>query len=259
MLFNLFKSKPPETPDHPSIEVGWSLLDFPATVIWDDPEPYSRKPAPGSPSPQKNDATLPKDLQDLNYDGRYFVIKAPIDMHLRFFVDPNGRPNIQNMDGERSSVRDHFLNQLIQMTAPNEWRHPERPMIQIITPYIFLADAPVYINQFPPFMDYPQSPLPGLLMDGRFPIDVWPRQLMWAFEWYDIKSEINIKRGDPWFYVYFETTDPHSEIRLVESEITPEVKKYITSINGVSNYVKQTYSLFNTARRRRPEKLVFPK
>jgi len=234
-----------------SVQVGWSLLDFPATVIWNDPLPYAYKGSVG-----KDQTNAPASSQE---GARYFVITCPMDLHLRFAVDNNGRPVVQNIDGERSSVRDYFFNQMIQMTAPNEWRHPERPMLQIMTPYIFMADSPVYINQYPPFMDYVQPRLPGLLIDGRFPIDIWPRQLQWAFEWYDLKGEINIKRGDPWFYVYFETPDPCVDISLVESEITPEVKKYLNSINGVSNYVRQTYSLFSTARRRRPAKLVFPK
>jgi hypothetical protein len=229
--------------------VGWSLLDFPASVIWSDPEPIGE--LMGGVGNQFRS-------QGEN-DGRLCLFRCPVDLHLRFFIDNNGNPNIQNVDGEKSSVRQQMLSQLVQLSARNEWRHPDRPIVQIITPYICFADSPIYINQIPPFLHYNPQQLPGVLIDGRFPIDVWPRQMMWAFEWHDIKKEINLKRGDPWFYAKFESEDPSQNIHLVECEITPEVKKYIQSLHGVTNYVKQTFSLFAQARKRRPAQLVFPR
>ena len=227
--------------------VGWVLLDFPASVIWGDPEPI------GNLMNGLQTSNTPDNL-----DGRYCLFRCPVDLHLRYFVDKNGNPNLQNVDGDKSSVRQQMLSQLVQLASKNEWRHPDRPIIQVITPYICLADTPVYINQMPAYMHHSKTELPGLLIDGRFPIDVWPRQLMWAFEWYDTKKEINLKRGDPWFYAKFETEDPSQEVNLVECELTPEVKKYIQSLLGVTNYVKQTFSLFAQARKRRPKKLLFP-
>ena len=196
--------------------VGWVLLDFPASVIWGDPEPI------GNLMNGLQTSNTPDNL-----DGRYCLFRCPVDLHLRYFVDKNGNPNLQNVDGDKSSVRQQMLSQLVQLASKNEWRHPDRPIIQVITPYICLADTPVYINQMPAYMHHSKTELPGLLIDGRFPIDVWPRQLMWAFEWYDTKKEINLKRGDPWFYAKFETEDPSQEVNLVECELTPEVKKYI--------------------------------
>jgi hypothetical protein len=61
-------------------------------------------------------------------------------------------------------------------------------------------------------------------------IDVWPRMHMWALEWHDLSKDLTLKRGEPLFYVRFETTDPSSAVRL-----------------------------FETARERRAEKLLFRK
>ena len=227
--------------------VGWALLDFPASVIWGDPEPIGDLMNCVETSDSFNAP-----------DGRFCLFRCPVDLHLRCFIDKNGNQNLQNVDGDKSSVRQQMLSQLVQLTSKNEWRHPDRPIIQVITPYICLADTPVYINQMPAYMHYSKTQLPGLLIDGRFPIDVWPRQLMWAFEWYDTKMEINLKRGDPWFYAKFETEDPTQLVNLVECELTHEVKKYIQSLHGVTNYVRQTFSLFAQARKRRPKKLLFP-
>jgi len=245
MFGNLFKAKNKSIP----ATVGWALLDFPATVIWSDPEPVG----------QLLNVSQENSSKSTQPDGRLCLFRCPVDLHLRYFLDNNGNPNIQNVDGDKSSVRQQMLGQLVQLSARNEWRHPDRPIVQVMTPYICLADSPVYINQIPTYMHYNEEVLPGLLIDGRFPIDVWPRQMMWAFEWYDTKKEINLKRGDPWFYVKFETEDPSQVVQIVECELTPEVKKYIQSLHGVTNYVKQTFSLFAQARKRRPERLVFPK
>ena len=58
---------------------------------------------------------------------------------------------------------------------------------------MFLTDDPVYLNQLPPFLDYVNPPWPGVLIGGRFPADVWPRQLMWAFEWCDTAREPSLE------------------------------------------------------------------
>jgi hypothetical protein len=129
----------------------------------------------------------------------------------------------------------------------------------MLTPYVFLSDDPLYINQLPPFLDFGPNYRPGVQINGRFPIDIWPRALMWAFEWYDITKDLILKRGEPLFYITFEGPDPAAPVRLVEAQRTPEVEAYTDSIVGVSQWVTQTYSLFKTARERRPARLLYPK
>ena len=93
-------------------------------------------------------------------------------------------------------------------------------------------------------------------MGGRFPAHIWPRPLSWGFEWYDVTKPLVLKRGEPWFYISFETENPSAHVRLVEQEMTHELEKYMTSIVDVSNYVNKTYSLFSEAQRMRPPALV---
>ena len=82
---------------------------------------------------------------------------------------------------------------------------------------------------------------------------------MWAFEWHDTSQDLILTRGQPWFYLRFESHDPKRQIRLVEAALTPELANYIEAIGGVTNYVNRTYSLFDRAIRRRPKRLLFPK
>ena len=52
---------------------------------------------------------------------------------------------------------------LIVASNPSEWREPDKPVLQIMTPYRFVADEPVWINKLPPFYHFRRPPLPGLM------------------------------------------------------------------------------------------------
>ena len=235
-------------------EVGWLFTEVKTSVIYDAPRPI-RADAPQGLS-AKSVAFCPAVVE---FDRRHFVIPCPIDVHLRMTIAPDGRINITNVLGDKSPTRQGSLNQMLVFMPQHEWRHPERPVIQIATPYLFISDDPITINQFPPFLHYGGAPRPGVQLCGRFPIDVWPRHMMWAFEWHDIKKDLILKRGEPWFYVRFEGPDPSAQVRLIEAEKTPELDAYVASITDVTNYVNRTFSLFKTARERRPAKLLVPK
>jgi hypothetical protein len=97
------------------------------------------------------------------------------------------------------------------------------------------------------------------MIGGRFPIHVWPRELVWAFEWHDTSQDLIIRRGDPWFYLNFETEDPSRHVRLVEAQMTGPLRDYTNGMRGVTNYVGRTFSLFATARTRRPRTLLTPR
>jgi hypothetical protein len=234
-------------------EVGWLFASDKSSVIWGTPQPIR---VDSQSDAVKSVAVCPAVIE---FDRRHFVIPCPIDVHIRLSVAPNGQLNVTNVLGEKSPVRQGTLGQMLVVMPQNEWRHPQRPVVQMATPYLFVSDDPVYINQFPPFLHYGGAPRPGTQLCGRFPIDVWPRQLMWAIEWHDLSKDLILKRGEPWFYVRFEGGDPSAQVRLFEAEKTAELTAYLDSITDVTNYVNRTFSLMKTARERRPAKLVVPK
>jgi hypothetical protein len=196
----------------------------------------------------------------IDHEARLFQVACPIDLHLRFRVDEKTkRPQFVNAAGDQSTIRGKTLGQLLKVVDHKEWRDPKRPLLQLVTPYLFLADEPVYMTQLPPFCHYRNPQWPGLMIGGRLPIHIWPRAMMWAFEWHDVKQDLILRRGEPWFYVRFEVEDPSRPVRLVEAEMTPQLKEYITGLNAVTNYVNRTFSLFSTARERRPATLLVPK
>lgn len=235
------------------VDVGWLLDSEKATFIWDSPRKLSRPT--GRTTHAKGVSFCPAVV---DHEARIVEIPCPIDIQLRY--KPSGdEPAVIDLAGDQSSIRGKHLGQMFVFVSRKEWRDPSRPILQFMTPYTFLADEPVMINQLPPFYHYPQTPWPGLLIGGRFPIDVWPRGLVWAFEWHDTSKDLIIKRGDPWFYAVFETVDPSRRVRLIEAEQTPALNEYMNGMKGVTNYVNRTFSLFNIARTRRPKTLLVPK
>ncbi|MBL37414.1 MAG: hypothetical protein CMP07_03285 [Xanthomonadales bacterium] len=237
-----------------TVTVGWMLQAPKSSVIFSPPKPFSRddpKPA-SSKSIQHCPAAI-------DFDARHFVIPVPINLTLHFVREPNGSLTLKDANGEKSGIRESGLKSMLMVGPQSEWRHPDRPLIQIISPYVFIADEPCFVNQTAPYLHYSPEPRPGVQMGGRFPIHIWPRPVSWAFEWYDVSKPLILKRGEPWFYVRFETENPSARVRLVEQEKTTELEEYINSIADVSKYVNQTYSLFSEAQRNRPEFLVKPK
>lgn len=237
--------------DRRILEIGWLLDTDKAGFIWEAPRQFRRTdPAP------KHAKAVNYCPAVLDYEARTFEVTCPIDLQMRFRYGEKGEPGLINSAGDMSPIRSKHLGQMVSVVARKEWRHPDRPIIQIITPYTFIADEPVWINQMPAYMHFRDPPLPGLLIGGRFPLHLWPRQMMWAFEWYDIEKELKLSRGEPWFTIRFETPDPTRPIRMVEAEMTTELREYIKGMAGVTNYVKRTFSLFDTAERRRPQRLL---
>jgi hypothetical protein len=232
--------------------VGWFLQKEKTSVIWDAPKPIRVE------SKSTDARSVGQCPSVLDFDRRHFVINSPIDVHLRLDMK-GGSMDVTNVLGEKSPIRASALQQWIVFQPPQEWRHPQRPVLQMLTSYVFVSDDPVYIDQYPPFLHYNGIPRPGTQIGGRFPIDIWPRALMWAFEWHDTSKDLILKRGEPLFYVKFEGPDPSAQVRVIEAKRTPELESYVSSITGVTEFVSQTYSLFKTARERRPAKLLFPK
>ncbi|WP_198350875.1 hypothetical protein [Flavisphingomonas formosensis] len=233
------------------VDVGWLLETDQARFVWGEPRRIVRSDPP--PAHAKAVSYCPAVV---DHEGRMFDIPCPIDLKLGFRKDKEGKATLVNLDGDQSSIRNKTLNSMVSLVGQKEWRHPERPILQLITPYIFLSDEPVYMTQLPPMTHYRPDPWPGQLIAGRLPIHIWPRRMMWAFEWYEPGKPLVLRRGEPWFHVRFETHDPSRPVRMFEAELTPDLKEYLEGIRGVANYVDRTYSLFKVAEERRPATLL---
>ncbi len=248
-----FENTDGTTPRSGPVTVGWFLNERKGGIIYEPPERV--RSADMNKKHAKSASRCPAVI---NLESRYFMVRCPFDINLGFIRDKDGKPGLRNLSGEASAVRAGKLGSKIHVTSEVEWRYPGVPTIQLQLPYVFIADEPVYMSQVSPFMHYAKDPLPGTIFGGRFPINVWPRPLMWAFEWHDTDKPLKIKRGAPLFYATFETLPQDRSVVMTEAQVTPELTDYMDLISGAVNYVNQTFSLFEAAEARRPETLITP-
>lgn len=238
------------------VTIGWLLAVDNSQLIYRPPQRLKYLSSPHARTHAKSVSACPAVL---GLESRLFEVQCPCDLTLEVTETDYGEPAIVNTDGQMSAVRDDVLANLIILHPREEWRSSDQPMLQMRLPYIFVADEPVYMSQLPPFQHVRKTPLPGLMVPGRFPINIWPRTLTWAFEWHDVDAPLVLRRGEPLFYVLFEVFPQSRAIQLLEADHTPELQAYLQQINGVVGYMNQTFSLFREAEKLRPAQLVKPK
>ena len=206
-------ASPTPVPIKTITEVSWDLKPVVEPFAWGVPEVFSRNlPKPTtSKSVQVSPAAV-------DFDARYFVIKCPVDLTIRLSLDQDGSPSLQPNKKQIFAEKGSTLDLMAELIDSNNWRHKGRPIVQVSTPYVFQSKDDVYLNLTPAFMDYRSTPLPGITLNARFPINTQSNQIAWTFEWHDIQKEIKFKQGEPWFYVYFESTDPSRKVRLVKND-----------------------------------------
>lgn len=247
-------TRDPEDPKAGPITVGWFRTTDKGGVLYDPPERVMFRQT--NRAHAKSASRCPAVIQ---MESRYFMVKCPFDIHIGFGRDDKGKPHLINRAGIASAVRGSKLGEVLTLVSEVEWRYPDRPTIQLSLPYCFIADEVVYLTQLGCFAHYRPDPLPGTIFGGRFPVNVWPRPLMWAFEWHEPQKDIVLKRGEPLFYCQFEGDGPDRPVQLVEAERTPELTAYMDHISGAVNYVNQTFALFKAAEEVRPKVLLTPK
>ena len=254
MQITMTYDRPEEGPGSGPVTVGWFLTEDKGALLYDPPERLMFRQT--NKAHAKSASRCPAVIQ---MESRYFVVKCPFDLHIGFARDDKGKPVLINRAGAASPVRSSKLNQVLTLVNEVEWRYPDRPTLQLSLPYCFIADEPVYMTQLGTFAHYRRDSLPGTIFGGRFPVSVWPRPLMWAFEWHEPERDLILKRGEPLFYCQFEGVGPERPVQLVEAVKTPELLAYLDKISGVVNYVNQTFGLFKAAEAIRPAKLLVPK
>ncbi|MDB0033855.1 hypothetical protein N9E52_01795 [Alphaproteobacteria bacterium] len=232
-------------------KVGWFIdNNLPGDFIYNKPQPI--KFFRDKPLSKRAVQSCPAVN---NFERNYFQVSVPYDLRLRV-EKQDDKFNLFNIpDGTR--IDEDILHLHITLMRPEDWRDKNRPIVQIKCPYVFITDDDIILSQLPPFLDFKSKKWPGLLVAGKFPIIDWPRTLSWAFEWHDLESDLILKRGDPWFYVYFESDKSSEEIQLVDAENNEVVKNFRKGMAEVVKYVSNSFSLFKVSNERRPKQLLF--
>lgn len=224
--------------------IHWGLMPSEASHIFFDPVRRSERHS--KPASIKGVQACPAVQTSLS---RSFMIRCPFDLRLRLVERPGGVPHVHMIEAQ-SSVNAAKISRMMSLMPQGEWRNNDFPVLQIATPYVFISESVAFVSQRYP-SDAAGSGGVWRLIEGRFPIHLWRRPLSWAIEWINKKDDLILRRGDPWFNVDFEISNPSHPILLNRKELTDDIKADIFASKDVSSYVHGTFSLFKTAHERR--------
>jgi len=187
-------------------------------------------------------------------EQRLFEVTAPFSFALS--IQRNGDAFDLFVEEDQTRADGDLLGRFLSFMPQNLWRSPDKPVLQLLLPYVFVCDEECYLNQTPPYLDQSMLRWPGLLIAGRFPITNWPRILNWAFEWRDLEAKLYVKRGQPLCYFSFTGTDPSRKVKLVEAHHTDELRQFRKGIEGIPKFTSGTFKLMDEAKNRRPSQLL---
>ena len=234
-------------------KIGWLIEDGqPGNFIYNEPKPVSINKS--KPLSHMAVQACPAVNQ---VESRYFEVTCPFDLRLRCEKKDSTFEIYSVPEGTRRD--EELIKRNLNLMPKDSWRSEDRPVIQIECPYAFITDDNIYLTQLAPFLNFNSSYWPGTLISGRFNITNWPRTLSWAFEWHDLSHDLILKRNKPWFYVFFESDNPEDTYKLVEAEYTDDLRKFKNSMLQTPRFISNTFSLFRTAKNRRPKKLLVEK
>lgn len=235
--------------------VGWLFTQDQSSVVYFPPK---RLDWPGKLAGSGGAGDCPA-IADLA--RQYYVIDSPFSIGLRCTRLVPGQSflyDVVPVPGHKT-LGLKTLQKVLQVVPPAIWESPERPTLQLMLPYLFVSDESVYVEQTPPFLSPQAVSRPLLLYPGRFPIDVWPRQLNFSFQWTDPGQDILIERGQPLFYVRFLPEQRDRKLRLIEAERTRELESFLHSVRDVTSVVDRSFGLLARAAELRPPKLLVAK
>jgi len=234
------------------MRVGWFPDVQEGGVLFDAPRPISHV-IERSSSDQKSPDHCPAVQR-----GRATIFVVPCAYTLALRCVKSGSVWELRLDRSGSEISAEAAGRAIKLMPRREWSNPDRPIIQILAPYVFVSDDELELAQIPAHQHYFGQRRPGILIAGNFPIRDWPRPLNFAFEWHDVEHPLILRRQEPWFYVAFSSaTSEHITIEQINK--TPEISSYMAHLRGVTGFTAQTFELIARAREIRPDILLPPR
>ena len=230
------------------VRVGWFVEIDRGAVLYEAPRPLGHTYEFGA-----TDRKAPTHCPAVQgYTAGRYVVPCPFTLALR--CARRGPSWEFRLDRRQSEIDPDAADRLFTFLPPREWRHPERPILQIQAPYIFVSDDEVELAQEPPHQHHLPG-RPGVTIAGSFPIRDWPRPLSFAFEWHDVAAPLTLKRGEPWFYLSFRSA-AGDRVRLEHIAKSKAIEDYIAHISDVATFTARTFDLIERAREVRPARLL---
>lgn len=233
------------------LTVGW-IVDAPfGDFLFESPSPVRQERIPALSGRAVQACPAVNELEK-----RLFLIKCPFDIAIG--IEKNGSNFDLFYDESRTRIDADLINRFVTFMPQNLWRKPDKPVFQLLLPYVFLCDEDCFLSQFPPFLHKQPNQWPGSIISGRFPITNWPRILNFAFEFDDFENPLHLRRGQPLCYIFFEGADPNRSVKVVQAKNSDAVKEFRKGIDGAPKYASNTFAIMKEAKKRRPKTLVEP-
>lgn len=218
--------------------------------------------------PEPKRVTLGKDLSTggrgflscpavRDYFSNTFVVTSPFSLRLR--CDEVAGSKIIRPVYPFTSLSQPRVNEWVKVEPKSSWRSGDAVIIQIPSPYLFIADDPIFIRQDPVLLSTPSS-FSWRLIPGRFNIYDWQRPLNWAFEWFPSAGDFIIKAGEPIYNISFDSPDglDGQRLDLQRIELSPKLEERLQELRGVVSIKRGVSSLFEDARASRAAEKFIP-
>ena len=234
---------------HP-VKIGWFVAVSEGAVVYPAPTRFhlDKDPSPSKRGWQSCPAVR-------NVTRGVFVVTSPFSLHLRFrrLNDAISFTPVY----PATSLSEERLSQMFRLEPRDSWRSDDTPVIQFPSPYVFVSDERVEVEQLMPAYGHVSS-LNWRLISGRFDIYGWQRPLNWAFEWDVSCGDLVIRMGDPLYWVKFYDTCG----AVIESpNLTPirpseELQERMSSFSGVTGTQRGTAKLIRESSKTRLTKFL---
>ena len=157
-----------------------------------------------------------------------YVVKADFD--IEFFVDTKEKiVNFYSKYDLEDNVKKAFTdNNYINISTDNS-------LFNILTHLYLFSEESVQVTQLPPYFhkkDYVNTQENMYLLPGSFDISKWYRPFHASYL-VENTGHIKFKRGDPLYYIRFNTDE---KINLIEYELTDKLISYSQACTNVKNY-----------------------
>lgn len=189
------------------------------------------------------------------FENRVIELLAPFSLRLRCIQSADGKFNVHIIP-EGTRIDSEIIKRFVSVMPRGIWRSEQFPVVQIALPHFFISDDTCYLTQTPAWASNSRNNIPGPVISGRFPTNIWPRSLNLAFEWQIFEEDLVLKRGQPCCYLLVEGSNPDIPIRLFPAELSTKLKDYREKIEGVVKFTSGSFNLFDQALKIRPQTLL---
>lgn len=171
----------------------------------------------------------------LDYYKNTYLIKAPIDLTFKISGSHINCQNLYPQDYLEKIFTNRYQPENLYSTVSLSWY------------YMFYSDKSVMIEVIPPVWHKNKLQNNINVIGATFDISKWYRPLEFAFEIIDDTQPIVIKRGDPLYYVKFNTLD---KVKLDRQESTKKIEELIIMCTQLKDYIpnnsmRKNYSLMH--------------